>query len=150
MICYTVKPGDSLWKIANSFQVDLDALIAANPQLNNVNQISIGETIHIPEIWQPGHPMRPEPREEAQIPINEDTVMNTIERPCIYTAHDGETLESISHSFMVPLSRMLYYNLKYSRGESLKEGCRVILPESEIQPVSPIHSNHKAKPFFRR
>ena len=148
MICYTVQAGDSLWKIAKNYQIGLDALIAANPQLTNPNQISIGEIINVPELWQPP---RPEPREESSAMLQEDMALNTVERPCIYTAHEGETLESISHSFMIPLSRMLYYNLKYSRGESLPEGCRVILPESEIQPINPIRSRQsKAKPFFRR
>ncbi len=44
---YTVRPGDTLWKIAQSFNITLKALIAAN-NIANPNVIVIGQTIFIP------------------------------------------------------------------------------------------------------
>lgn len=62
---------------------------------------------------------------------------DALERPCIYMAHPGETLESIGHKFMIALTRLLYYNLRYGRQEPLPDGARIILPEPEIQPLNP-------------
>ncbi|MGH2331910.1 SafA/ExsA family spore coat assembly protein, partial [Thermoanaerobacter mathranii] len=45
---YTVKPGDTMWSIANMFGVSLDALIRANPQISDPNLIYPGQQICIP------------------------------------------------------------------------------------------------------
>ena len=49
-IIYTVKPNDTLWKIANMYQVGISELINANPQIPNPNlytleQITINNNI---------------------------------------------------------------------------------------------------------
>lgn len=44
---YTVKAGDTLGQIAQKFNVELDALVAANPTVNP-NGMRIGETLKIP------------------------------------------------------------------------------------------------------
>jgi len=46
---YTVQPGDSLWKIAVRFQVELSELIAANPQITNPSRIFPNQVITIPQ-----------------------------------------------------------------------------------------------------
>lgn len=45
---YTVKPGDSLWKISRAYNIGLKALTDANPQIKNPDLIHPGQTIHIP------------------------------------------------------------------------------------------------------
>lgn len=44
---YIVQNGDMMWKIAASFNMKLEDLIALNPQLENPNMIYIGDQIHI-------------------------------------------------------------------------------------------------------
>ena len=45
---YTVKSGDTMYQISRAFQVSLDSLIAANPQISNPDLIQIGQVINIP------------------------------------------------------------------------------------------------------
>ncbi len=56
VIHYTVKPGDTLWEIAHRYGISLHDLIAANPQIENPDQINVGDVIRIP---RPGYPVPP-------------------------------------------------------------------------------------------
>src|SRR5215212_10933964 len=45
---YTIKPGDTLSKIAMRNSVSLAQLLAANPQISNPNNIKVGDSINVP------------------------------------------------------------------------------------------------------
>lgn len=45
---HTVVSGDSMWKIATKYQVDLSEIKAANPQIKNYDLIYPGQVINIP------------------------------------------------------------------------------------------------------
>ena len=45
---YTVKRGDTLWGIANTYDVTLTALLNVNPQIKNPNRIAVGERVTLP------------------------------------------------------------------------------------------------------
>ncbi len=47
---YTVQPGDTMFLIAQKFGIDLDALIAANLQIENPDLIYPGQVIDVPVI----------------------------------------------------------------------------------------------------
>ena len=47
-VTYTVKQGDTMTSIARTHGVDVNALIAANPQIKNPNNLSIGDRLTIP------------------------------------------------------------------------------------------------------
>jgi uncharacterized YkwD family protein/spore coat assembly protein SafA len=47
---YTVRSGDTLWKIAVRFQIGLSELIGANPQIKNPDLIYPQQKINIPNI----------------------------------------------------------------------------------------------------
>jgi len=46
---YTVKAGDSMWKIAVKYEIGLDELKKANPQIKDYALIYVGQKINIPE-----------------------------------------------------------------------------------------------------
>lgn len=46
---YTVKAGDSMWKIAQKYEIGLSELQAANPQIKNYAMILVGQQINIPD-----------------------------------------------------------------------------------------------------
>ena len=45
---YTVKAGDTLYQIANNYQITLDQLIKSNPSIINPDYIQVGQVINIP------------------------------------------------------------------------------------------------------
>lgn len=47
-LTYTVRPGDTLWRIASMYQVGVTELINANPQITNPNLIFVGQIVNIP------------------------------------------------------------------------------------------------------
>lgn len=47
---YTVKPGDSLWRIAEKYQIGVTEIIEANPQLENPDLIYPNDKLKIPNI----------------------------------------------------------------------------------------------------
>ncbi|MGJ7923086.1 CAP domain-containing protein [Neobacillus sp. LXY-4] len=47
---YTIKPGDTLWKISVLHSVELDELIRINPQVNNPELIYPGQMIFVPGV----------------------------------------------------------------------------------------------------
>lgn len=46
---YKVQQGDSMWKIAVRYEIGLDELARANPQIKNTALIYVGQTVNIPE-----------------------------------------------------------------------------------------------------
>ena len=126
MIHYTVNPGDSLWKISRAHHISLDALLAANPQIEDANDIIAGTVIHIPQLRC--EPVCPEQKEDSRPALPE---CGNEQRPCIYRAQEGETLESIAKKFMIPNSQIIYYNLRYGKREPLPAGSRVVIPGKE-------------------
>ncbi len=46
---YTVRSGDTLWKIAVKYQIGVAELKAANPQIKNFDLIYVGQKVNIPE-----------------------------------------------------------------------------------------------------
>jgi LysM repeat protein len=47
---YVVKQGDSLRGIAERFQVSMDVIMSANPQIKNANLIRAGDVLIIPQV----------------------------------------------------------------------------------------------------
>jgi hypothetical protein len=47
-VVYVIKKGDTLSKVANKFDVELEELLAANPEIKDPNKISLGQEIVIP------------------------------------------------------------------------------------------------------
>lgn len=87
-LTYTVKKGDSLWKIANNFGVSVDSIIQAN-NLSGTN-LSIGQQLIIP-----GTTTTPTP----PTPPEEDTTQ-------LYVVKSGDSLWSIARKFNTTVSEI--------------------------------------------
>lgn len=89
---YTVRPGDSLWKIANEYGITVDQLISANNLTNTTLQI--GDQLIIPGIT-----------EEPETPIIPPS-SNVIE----YVVKSGDSLYSIAKKYGVTARELQEYN----------------------------------------
>lgn len=49
-LSYTVVKGDTMWKIASRYQIGIDEIISANPQISNPNLIYPGQVITMPDV----------------------------------------------------------------------------------------------------
>lgn len=63
---YVVRPGDTMAEIASRFRIPLATLIQLNPDIDNINEIYVGQQIIIPDEVEPE---APEPEEPEPIPI---------------------------------------------------------------------------------
>src|SRR5690242_5242227 len=50
LIIYFVKKGDTLFELAERYQVDIEHLKAMNPQLSQLNELQLGTKVKIPSI----------------------------------------------------------------------------------------------------
>jgi LysM repeat protein len=86
-LSYVVEEGDSLFSIAESFGIELDVLIAANPDIDDAGIIQVGDELIIPP---PGSEL---PTATA---LPETLIRGTLIE---YTVLAGDTLESIAAQF---------------------------------------------------
>jgi morphogenetic protein associated with SpoVID len=56
---HKIVQGDSLWKLSKAWNVPLQAVIAANPQLKNPNILLTGEIVYIPKTTPQQHSQHP-------------------------------------------------------------------------------------------
>ena len=65
-VVYVIKKGDTLSKVANRFDVELEDLLAANPDIKDPNKISLGQEIIIPSASAAPPATSEEPAESAE------------------------------------------------------------------------------------
>jgi LysM repeat protein len=90
---YTVQPGDTMFTIAQRFGVNVNALIAANPQITNPNEIFPCDVLCVP--------CEPECRVPASCPPG---------FRCRYTVQPGDSMFSIAQRFGVSLNALIAAN----------------------------------------
>ncbi|MBO8163344.1 MAG: LysM peptidoglycan-binding domain-containing protein [Brevibacillus sp.] len=78
---YVIRPGDTMYRIAQRFRISITALLAANPQIENPSQIVPGEIVYIPR--------------------------RTMRQ---YVVQPGDTLYRIARSFDISLQRLIEAN----------------------------------------
>lgn len=84
---YVVQKGDTLYIISRHFNVDLGAIIAANP-LVNVYNLFVGDIICIP----------------VSVPSNNNTNFTT------YTVQEGDTMGGILSDYGINLADLMQQN----------------------------------------
>ena len=99
MITYTIKKGDTFWKIARNHGIEPKALISANPQITNPSVIYVGQIINIP-----------------------GTDKST------YTVIKGDTMWGISQKYGVDLNELIKNNPQITNPSLIYPGQMINLP----------------------
>jgi spore coat assembly protein SafA len=103
---YIVQPGDYLNAIAYQYNVTLDALLSANPQIDNPDLIYPGQAIQIPVA-------------SAVIPITGQRV---------YIVLAGDTLSGIAHAYGTSVTALVQANPGITNPDLIYPGELIILP----------------------
>ncbi len=128
---YTVRKGDSMWKIAVKYQVGLSELKSANPQIKNPTLIYPGDIINIPtidslvtayeaEVVKLVNEIR---NKNGLPPLREDWQLSRVAR---YKSQDMKDKNYFSHTsptYGSPFQMMKSFGIMYkSAGENIAKG----------------------------
>lgn len=128
---YTVQKGDSLWKIAVKYEIGLDELIAANPQIKNPDLIYPDQVINIPDkdtavMEYEKEVVRLVNKERTARGLTSLTFDWQLSRVARYKSqdmHDNDYFSHTSPTYGSPFDMMSDFGLTYrSAGENIAKG----------------------------
>lgn len=124
---YTVVKGDSLWNIAQKFDVKMHEIINLN-ELQNITQLSVGQKLNIPA-------------SEKALALKQETkttvTLTQDEKPkdIVHYVQKGETLWGISRKYQVSLQSVTNVN-SLSENSRLIVGQKLVIPNGRDSSVS--------------
>ncbi|MBQ7646710.1 MAG: SafA/ExsA family spore coat assembly protein [Clostridia bacterium] len=130
---YTVVKGDSMWKIAVKYQIGLDEIISANPQIKNPALIYPGDLITIPlrdqtQINYESEVVRLVNVERAKYglaPLTENWELSRVARYKSQDMADRHYFSHTSPTYGSPFEMMKAFGIKYrTAGENIAYGQR--------------------------
>jgi len=111
---HIVKKGDTLFELSKKYNVPLEKLIEANPQIANPNQLNIGDKVKIPAV---------------AVPIGGET--GNVYK---HVVKQGDTLWKLSKAWGLPLQSLIDANPQLSDPNQLKVGDIVNIPTGMGNP----------------
>ncbi|WP_207706885.1 SafA/ExsA family spore coat assembly protein [Alkaliphilus pronyensis] len=111
---YTVRPGDTMFRIANEYGISLQQLIEANPQVQNPNIITPGQKICVPSKIVPPPP--PEFCTDGTI----------------YIVQQGDSMFTIARRFGVTLQRLIAANPQVADPNVIEVGQQICIPIPDL------------------
>lgn len=103
-IFYTIRPGDTFFNIARRYNITVQSLVNANPQISDPSRITPGQIICIPVPPVPGCPGQ------------------------IYTVRPGDTLSAIGQRFGVTVQQILAVNPQITNANIIFAGQQICIP----------------------
>jgi morphogenetic protein associated with SpoVID len=107
---HMVKEGDTLYELSKKYGVELDKVIAMNPQIADPNKLDIGMKVKIPS--------QPKP---VDTPIGEIAHKHVVVQ--------GDTLWKLSKQWGIPLATMIKANPQLKNPNVLLTGETVLIPK---------------------
>jgi uncharacterized YkwD family protein/spore coat assembly protein SafA len=156
-ITYTVKSGDSMWKIAVKYQIGVSEIISANRQITNPNMIMPGQNLSIPNIndvkkleSEVVRLVNIERAKHGLAPVKENWELSRVAR---YKSTDMKTKGYFDHyspTYGSPFDMMKKFGFKfYSAGENIAMGQRTPQEVMTAWMNSPGHRANILKADFK-
>lgn len=152
---YTVKSGDSMWKIATKYQVGLSEIIAANPQIKNPSLIYPGQKLNIPNITvknQESEVVRlvNVQRTKAGLqPLTQNWELSRVARYKSQDMIDKGYFNHTSPTYGSPFKMMESFGIRFSAaGENIAMGQQSPTEVMNAWMNSPGHRNNIMSPSF--
>ncbi|WP_291635467.1 LysM peptidoglycan-binding domain-containing protein [Clostridium sp.] len=131
-INYTVKAGDSIWRICYKYQVGVSEVIAANPQISNPNMIYVNQIIKVPNLTEvkviEKQVVTMVNTERAKVGLAPLKLNWQLSRVARYKSQDMIDKNYFSHqspTYGSPFDMMKNFGIKYmSAGENIAYGQR--------------------------
>jgi uncharacterized YkwD family protein/spore coat assembly protein SafA len=146
---YTVQSGDSIWKIAVKYQVGMDEIIAANPQIKNPSLIYPGQKLTIPTVTtatQENEVVKLVNAERAKAGLPALKQNWELSRVARYKSADMANKGYFSHNsptYGTPFQMMENFGLRFSAaGENIAYGQRTPAEVMKDWMNSPGHRNN--------
>ncbi|MBQ7653518.1 MAG: SafA/ExsA family spore coat assembly protein [Clostridia bacterium] len=130
---HTVVKGDSMWKIAVKYQVGLDEIISANPQIKNPAMIYPGQVLTIPQLDSSVSDFESEvirltneQRKQAGLsPLTADWELSRVARFKSQDMRERGYFSHTSPTYGSPFEMMKAFGLSYkTAGENIARGQR--------------------------
>jgi morphogenetic protein associated with SpoVID len=118
---HMVKSGDTLYEIAQKYNVDLEKLIASNPQIADPNVIEVGMKVKIPNAPTP--------------------VLPPTDYLHKHVVVQGDTLWKLGKSWNVPLQMLIKANPQLKNPNILMTGEVVYIPKMKTAPATDQHEH---------
>jgi uncharacterized YkwD family protein/spore coat assembly protein SafA len=153
---YTIKSGDTMWKIAVKYQVGTSELISANPQIKNPALIYPGQRINIPSIddvkSQENEVIRLVNVERSKRGLQLLKANWQLSRVARYKSQDMINKGYFSHTsptYGSPFKMMESFGIRFSAaGENIAMGQRSPADVMNAWMNSPGHRNNILSPSF--
>ncbi|MEI6055705.1 MAG: LysM peptidoglycan-binding domain-containing protein [Lentisphaerota bacterium] len=137
LVKYTVKKGDSLWKVAKMFDVSVNELAAYN-NIDPKSSVKVGQSLQIPPAGLAV------PRAISSVPSSDKTVNSTAKTAsdkspasvsgAAYTVKSGDSLWTIAKKNHISTKKLAEAN-GLDEKASLKIGQKLIIPGSKSSTV---------------
>lgn len=128
---YTVQSGDSLWKIAQKYQVGISEIISANSQFKNPNMIYPGDKVTIPLLdndtknfeQQVVNLVNQQRSKNGLLPLTMNWQVSRVARYKSQDMCDRNYFSHQSPTYGSPFDMLKQFNINYSSaGENIAKG----------------------------
>lgn len=155
-VSYTVVAGDSMWKIAEKYQVGVSEIISSNPQITNPSMIYPGQKLTVPTMQgikslesQVVKLVNAERAKQGLQPLTENWQLSRVAR---YKSADMAAKNYFSHTsptYGSPFRMMESFGIKYSSaGENIAYGQKTPQQVMTAWMNSPGHKANIMSPSY--
>lgn len=137
-IFYTIKSGDTLYRLSVNYKISIDAIVAANPGLSAKN-FKAGQVIRIPQSSEKDFNTEVEKRQ-----IEKDitpSIKAEVKSRCkeMHKVKRRETIYSVSRKYGITEEQLIKFNPELKRG--MKRGMYLCIPNEEVIETEKIIEN---------